>query len=83
MFFRTDSTGSLPSFQERSTRYSDKLHDISVTIPGCYKNVYVNSFIPCTARFLNSLPLECFALTYDLNGCKSRINRHLLTAVFF
>ena len=24
-----------------------------------------------------SLCIECFPLTYDLNGCKSRINRHL------
>ena len=25
----------------RSTRYSDKLHDFSVTIPRCYEDVYV------------------------------------------
>ena len=25
----------------RSTRYSDRLHDFSVTIPRCYKDVYV------------------------------------------
>ena len=24
-------------------------------------------------------PIECFPLTYDLNGVKSRIDRHLLT----
>ena len=30
--------------KERSTRYSDRLHDFSVIIPRCYKNVYVNSF---------------------------------------
>ena len=29
----------------RSTRYSDRLHDFSVTIPRCY-----NSFFPRTAR---------------------------------
>ena len=28
-------------------------------------------------------PIECFPLTYDLNGFKSRINRHLLTAGYF
>ena len=39
----------------------------------------VNSFIPRTARLWNSLPIECFPLTCDLNGFKSRINRHLLT----
>ena len=31
----------------------------------------------------NSLPIECFPLTYDLNGFKSRINRHLLNVGFF
>ena len=66
-----------------STRYSDRLHDFFVTIPRCYKDVYVNSFFPCTARLWNSLPIECFPLTYDLNGFKSRINRHLLTVGSF
>ena len=73
----------LPYSPGRSTRYSDRLHDFSVTIPRCYKDVYVNSFIPCTARLWNSLPIECFPLTYDLNGFKSRINRHLLTVGSF
>ena len=35
--------------QERLTCYSDRLHD-SVTIPRCYKDVYVNSFFPCNLR---------------------------------
>ena len=60
---------------ERSTCYSDRLDDFSVTIPKCYNDVY---FFPRTARLWNSLPIECFPLAYDLNGCKSRINRHLL-----
>ena len=60
----------------RSTRYSDRLHDFSVTIPRCYKDVCVNSFFPRTAKLWNSLPIECFSLTYDLSGFKSRINRH-------
>ena len=67
----------------RSTRYSDRLHDFSVTIPRCYKDVYVNSFFPRTARLWNSLPIECFPLTYDLSGFKSRINRYLLTVGSF
>ena len=67
----------------RSTRYSDRLHDFSVTIPRCYKDVYVNSFLPRTARLWNSLPIVCFPLTYDLSGSKSRINRHLLTVGSF
>ena len=51
----------------------------TVTIPRCYKSVYVNSFFHHTARCWNSLPIEFFPLTYDLSGFKSRINRHLLT----
>ena len=39
----------------RSTHYSDRLHDVSVTIPTCYKDVYVNSIFSCTARLWNSL----------------------------
>ena len=69
----------LPFIRGRSTRYSDRLHDFPVVIPRCYKNVYVNSFFPCTTKLWNSLPIECFSLTYDLSGFKSRINRHLLT----
>ena len=69
--------------KRRSTRYSDRLHDFSVNIPRCYKDVYVNSFFPCTARLWNSLPVECFPLTCDLSGFKSRINRYLLTVGFF
>ena len=40
----------------RSTRYSDRLHDFSVTISRCNKDVYVNSFFPRTSR--NSLSIE-------------------------
>ena len=35
---------SLPYSCGRSTCYSDRLHDFSVTIPRCYKDVLVNSF---------------------------------------
>ena len=73
----------LPFSRGRSTRYSDRLHDFSVTIPRCYKDVYVNSFFLCTAKLWNSLPIECFPLTYDLSGFKFRINRHLLTVGSF
>ena len=54
---------------------SDRLHGFSVTIPRCYKDVYLNSFFPLTAGLWNSLPIECFPLTYNTNGFKSRINR--------
>ena len=73
----------LPFSRGRSTRYSDRLHDFSVTIPRCYKDIYVNSFFPRTARPWNSLPIECFPLTYDLSSFKSRINRYLLTVGSF
>ena len=67
----------------RSTSYSDRFHDFSVTFPRCYKDVFVNSFFPCTARLWNSLPIECFLLIYYLNGFKCRINKHLLTVDSF
>ena len=73
----------LPYSRGRSTRYSDRLHDFSVTIPRCYKDVYVNSFFQRTARLGNSLPIKCFPLTYDISGFKSRINRYLLTVGSF
>ena len=73
----------VPYSRGRSTRYSDILRDFSVTIPRCYKYVYVRSFFPRTARLWNSLPIECFPLTYDLSGFKSRINRYLLTVGSF
>ena len=38
----------LPYSRGRSTSYSDRLHDFSVTSPRCYKDVYVNSFFPRT-----------------------------------
>ena len=53
----------LPFSRGRSTHYSDRLHDFSVTIPRCYKDVYVNSFLPRTAKLWSSLPIECFPLT--------------------
>ena len=74
---------SHPFSRRRSTRYSARLHDFSVTIPRCCKDVYVNSFFPCTARLWNSLPIECFPLTYDLSDFLSKINRHLLTVGSF
>ena len=73
----------LPYSPGRSTRYSERLHDFSVTIPRCYKDVYVNSFFPRTTSLWNSLPIEWFPLTYDLSDFKSRINRYLLTAGSF
>ena len=56
----------LPFSRGRSTRYSDRLHYFSVTIPRCYRDVYVNSFFRRTARLWNSQPIECFPLTLSL-----------------
>ena len=53
----------LPYSRGRSTHYSDILHDFSVTIPRCSKDVYVNSFFPRTARPWSSLPIKYFPLT--------------------
>ena len=72
-----------PYSRWRSSRYYDRLHDISVTIASCIKDVYVNFFFPRTARLWNSLPIERCLLTYDLNGFKSKINRHLLSVGSF
>ena len=63
----------LPYSRGRSTRYFDRFHDFSVTISRYYKDVYVNSFFPRTARLCNSLPKEYFPLTYDVSGFRSRI----------
>ena len=61
----------LPFSRGRSTRYSDKLHDFSVTIRRFRKDVYVNSFFPRTATLWNSLSRQCFPLSYNLNGFNS------------
>ena len=50
----------LPFSQGRSTCYSDRFHDFSFTIPRYFKDIYVDSFFPQTARLWNSLPIECF-----------------------
>ena len=52
----------LPFSRGRSTRYFDKMYNFSVTIPRRYKDVYVNSFFPRTARLWNSLPKECLPM---------------------
>ena len=81
LFLKFQPEGFL--FLGRSTCYSKRLHGFFVTIPRSYKDIYVNSFFPCTATLWNYLATECFPLTYDLSGFKTRINRHLLTVVSF
>ena len=68
----------LPFCRGRSTRYSDRLHDFSVIIPRCYKmSMSTVSFLAQLDSGIHSI----FPLTCELNGVKSRINRHLLTVV--
>ena len=43
----------LPHSRGRSTRYSNRMHNFSITISSCYKDVYVNSFFPRNTRSLN------------------------------
>ena len=64
---------SLPCSHGKSTHCYNRLPDFSVTIPRCYKDVYFNSFFPCTGRLWNSLLAECFSLTYDLSGFNFRM----------
>ena len=52
-----DQLVPLPYSRGRSTCYSDRLNDFSVTSPRCYKDVYVSRFFPCTARLWNYLYL--------------------------
>ena len=74
----------LPFSRGRSTRYPDRLHDLSVAIPRYYKDVYINSlFFLRAARPWNSLLIKCFPLIHDLSCFKSRINGHLLTVDSF
>ena len=68
----------LPHSRRRSNRYSDRFRDFTASIPRCYKDAYVSSFFRRTVRLQNSLPIECFPLTYNLNDFKAKINRPLL-----
>ena len=55
----------IPYSWGRSTCYSNRLHDFSVAISRCYKDIYVKRFFPWSAILWNSLPIECFPLTCD------------------
>ena len=56
---------SLPFYRVRSTCYSGRLHDFSVTIPRFYKDVYVDSFFPRTARpWLSAYTMLSFDLSW-------------------
>ena len=53
----------LPYSRGWPTRYSDRSHD-SVTISRCYKDVYVNSFFPGTARLFSTYRMLSFDLWF-------------------
>ena len=74
---------TIPYSQGTSTGYFDRFHDFFVTIPRCYKDIYVNSFFPARAILWNSLPIKSFPLSYDPNGFNSKINRNLLAVGSF
>ena len=62
-----------PYSRGRSSRYSDRLYDFSVTIPRCYKDVYVNnnSFFPRTqqdSRMLYKCVSANRMLSFDLRS---------------
>ena len=58
------------------------MHDFSVTIPRCYKDVYVNNFFHRIARLWNSWSAEYSSLNYNLNGFHSRVSTNLLPFSF-
>ena len=60
-----------PFPQGMSAPYSERLPDFSVSIPRCYKDIYVNSLFLRTSILWNSLPAKCFPLKYISNGLKS------------
>ena len=68
----------LPCSCGKSSRCSERFL-FFFTISRCYENVSVNSFFPRLARPWNSLPVEWFPLTYDLNSFKCGVNWRLLS----
>ena len=75
---------SLPYSRERSTHYSDILHDFSVTIPRSCKDIYVNSFflaqlhsgILCLYNtFLWPMILVALSLEFTSFNCRLFLNR--------
>ena len=55
----------------------------STIVPFMEYCCYVAAGAPGAPRLCNSLPIECFLLTYNRNGLMSRISRHLLTVCSF
>ena len=55
-----------PFSQGRHAYYFDRLHDFSVTIYRCYKDVYINSILLHTSKLWNSLCFDKRMLSYTL-----------------
>ena len=82
---------SLPYSRGKSTHYSDRLHDFSVTIPKMLQGCLCQQFLS-SHRLWNSLPKKCFPLTFDLNSfenqqtlfnCRFFLNRFPVCFNFF
>ena len=69
-----------PKFFSRATRLSVTSHPYTVEVPKCKKSFYANSFFPRTSILWNSLPIECFPDSYNIQIFKSRVNQHLAAA---
>ena len=52
------------------------MHDFSVAIHRCCKDIHVDRLFPPTDSLWDFLPVECFPLTYNLNVLASRVNKH-------
>ena len=51
---------SHPYYHGRSTYYIDELHDFTVTVSRCFRDVNVNTFFPHTARLWNDFQQNGF-----------------------
>ena len=60
-----------------STHYSKKLNDFYVTVSRFHKDVYINSFFPCTGRPGKFLLQN--ADNSSLNSFKFRVNKYFLS----
>ena len=61
----------LPFSCLKSTHNSDRLHDFSVTIPRCYKDVYVNRHLLNSSFFVKRFPwcFNFFVLIFLVTPC--------------
>ena len=66
-----------PLTLSRSTRLAHRQHHFVVSIPIYCKEIYANSFFSRTAKLWNSLPVDCFLLTYNLNHFTRNVSRNI------